>query len=148
MTHLTEHFTLEEMTLSQTAAREGINNTPDTNSLIQLCRLCAMLEFVRAALKNKAMFISSGYRCPALNSAVGGSSSSQHMTGQAVDFICPDFGTPYDVCKAIMAEPKIKFDQLIWEYEDWIHFSVPAIGVAPRMQALTINSSGTHNGIA
>jgi hypothetical protein len=145
---LTPHFTLEEMIVSQTASREGINNSPTDEALINLRRVCEMLEAVRHILGGKPVLISSGYRCPELNAACGGSSNSEHMTGCAADFTCPGFGSPHDVCKKIMSDPRIKYNQLIWEYGDWIHMSVPAIGVQAKMEELTINNSGTFNGIA
>jgi hypothetical protein len=146
MTQLTTHFTLEEMTYSQTASRYGINNTPPPDIVTELTRTCEMLERVRTTLGGQPIMITSGYRCPELNKACGGSSTSQHMTGQAVDFYVPAFGTPKQVCDAIMAaDPPIPYDQLIWEYGDWVHMSQAP---APRMMAMTIDSSGTKQGIA
>lgn len=145
MTKLTEHFTLEEMTYSQTASRCGINNTPPPDIVAQLTKTCEMLEHVRTALGGHPIMITSGYRCPELNKACGGSNTSQHMTGQAVDFYVPAFGTPKQVCDAIMkAVPSILYDQLIWEYGDWVHMSQAP---DPRMMAMTIDNSGTTMGI-
>lgn len=144
MTNLTEHFTLEEMTYSQTASRCGIDNTPPPGIVEELTLTCEMLERVREALGDCSILVTSGYRCPELNAACGGSSTSQHMFGQAADFYAPDFGTPKEVCEAIMAAGII-YDQLIWEYGDWVHMSQSA---EPRMMALTINEYGTTTGIA
>jgi zinc D-Ala-D-Ala carboxypeptidase len=146
MTQLTEHFTLEEMTYSQTASRYGIDNTPPPNIVEELTRTCEMLELVRTVLGGYPIMITSGYRCPELNAACGGSSTSQHMYGQAVDFYVPSYGTPKQVCDAIMAaDPPIIYDQLIWEYGDWVHMSQSD---DPRMMAMTINEYGTTMGIA
>jgi zinc D-Ala-D-Ala carboxypeptidase len=144
MTNLTANFTLEEMTYSQTASRCGIDNTPPPDIVEELTITCEMLEQVRTALGDCPIIITSGYRCPELNAVCGGSSSSQHMLGQAVDFYAPSFGTPKQVCEAVMAAGII-YDQLIWEYGDWVHMSQSG---APRMMAMTINDNGTTMGIA
>lgn len=144
---LSQHFSLEEMTLSQTACREGLNNTPDEAALHNLYDLCAVLEKVRSLLSDNAILISSGYRSPEVNAACGGSSTSAHMYGLAADFTCPAFGTPYDIC--VKLEPymnEFNIDQLIHEYEGWVHLGLTD-GDA-RCMALTINNSGTTTGFA
>lgn len=151
MTHLTPNFTLEEFTISETAARKGINNVPPVGSpeRANLKRTAEVMEEVRAILHHKPILISSGYRAPAVNAAVGGSKSSVHMSGLACDFICPDFGTPRMICKAL--EPhmgQLGIDQLIMEYEPggWVHLGLSA--GAPRHQCLTIDVKGTRTGFA
>lgn len=132
------------MTASQTAARLGINNTPtDPVILANLKKTAEMLEQVRTLLGNRPIIISSGYRCLALNTAIGSQPTSAHVQGQAADFTCPGFGSPYDVCQAIMAS-NIKFDQLIYEFASWTHIAWSA---TQRMQLLTIDNSGTRWGI-
>lgn len=84
--------------------------------------LAATLERVRGLLGNNSIRISSGYRCLALNRAIGSGDLSAHIHGYAADFTCPGFGTPKEVAKKI-AESPIKFDQLIYEGE-WVHLSV------------------------
>ena len=111
---LSEHFTLEEMTFSQTASREGIDNTPDKEALNYLHDLAAALEQVRTLLGNQSILISSGYRCPELNAAVGGSTTSAHMVGMAADLTSPPL-TPLEICRMIEASP-LTFDQLIYEF--------------------------------
>lgn len=146
-TYLSPHFTLEEFVFSQTASRCGMDNTPTGAERDNLDLTAHRMEAVRKILGSNPILISSGYRSPEVNQACGGSDTSAHMSGLAVDFICPDFGSPYEVCKAI--EPyigQLKIDQLIYEYEDWIHIGWTD-GV-PREQAMTINDSGTYNGIA
>jgi hypothetical protein len=140
---LTDHFTLEEFTISQTAAREGINNTPDAAALRNLRALAATLERVRSRLGNKPVSISSGYRCPALNSAVGGSKTSAHMQGLAADFIVPSYGTVLQTARAV-AEAGIDFDQVIYEYGRWVHLGLPAPGKAGRRELLSIGSKGKY----
>ena len=76
----------------------GIDNTPPPEIVENLKRLAAGLETVRALL-GAPLEISSGYRCAALNEAVGGSGASQHLLGLAVDFACPGFGTPLEVAR-------------------------------------------------
>ena len=82
---LSDHFYLSEFTRSQTASRKGIDNTPtaeDTRNMKMLCQ--KILEPLRK-LYGKPIYISSGFRCSELNFAIGGSSNSQHMSGEAAD---------------------------------------------------------------
>jgi zinc D-Ala-D-Ala carboxypeptidase len=149
MTQLTPHFTLEEFTDSQTAARKGIKNIPPENSQerknIQLT--AETMELVRTILDDKPILISSGYRSPQVNAAVGGSKSSAHMSGLAVDFSCPGFGTPKAICHKLHHHMKeLGIDQLIHEYDTWVHLGLSAN--APRHMAMTIDSKGTRNGFA
>jgi hypothetical protein len=146
---LTEHFTLEEMTASQTASRMGINNVPSEGSQERknLQRTAELMEKVRIILGEKPVLISSGYRCPQVNAACGGSSISAHMSGLAVDFTCPGFGTPRDICHKLQPSmAALGIDQLIYEYGDWVHLGLSA--GEPRHMAMTIDNSGTHTGIA
>ena len=121
MTKLSEHFPLEELTFSATAQRKQIDNKPPAEVLENMKRLAAGLEEVRAALGNKPMRINSGYRSPKLNRAVGGARLSAHMAGYAADFVCPDFGSPLKIVKALAATG-IQFDKLIQE-GTWVHIS-------------------------
>jgi len=119
---LSEHFTLREFTVSQTATRLGLVNgtTPeDIEKLIDLCN--NVLEPIRAHFG--PVTISSGYRSPELNRAIGGSTNSQHCKGEAADIIVPAY-TPYDVCKWIELSG-LEFDQLIYEGR-WTHISYNA----------------------
>jgi zinc D-Ala-D-Ala carboxypeptidase len=149
MSKLTEHFTLQEFTDSQTAARKSINNVPPVGSPERknLLRTAEVMEKVRTLLGDKPILISSGYRGPSLNAAVGGSKNSAHMSGLAIDFSCPSFGTPRAICKKI--EPHMEelgVDQLIHEFETWVHLGLT--GGAPRHMALTIDAKGTRHGFA
>lgn len=147
MTQLTPNFTLEEMTDSQTAARQGIPNVPPIGSpeRANLTRTAEVMEQVRTFLGDKPILISSGYRSPQVNAAVGGSKSSAHMSGLAVDFSCPGFGTPLAICKHLHSHMKaLGIDQLIHEYDTWVHLGLTA--GAPRHMAMTIDSKGTRNG--
>lgn len=135
---LTEHFTLEELYSSHTAVRLGINNAPSTDLYPNLLRLAGGLERVRNLVG--PVIVSSGYRSPKLNAAVGGEKNSQHLSGLAADIVCPYFGKPRQVAQFLVSRAEeIKFDQLILEYPDsstggWVHIS---FDVAPRMDVLT-----------
>jgi zinc D-Ala-D-Ala carboxypeptidase len=149
MTQLTPHFTLEEFTDSQTAARKGIHNIPPENSQERknIQRTAETMEQVRTILGDKPILISSGYRSPQVNAAVGGSKSSAHMSGLAVDFSCPGFGTPKAICHKLHPHMKeLGIDQLIHEYDTWVHLGLSAS--APRHMAMTIDNKGTRNGFA
>lgn len=119
-TRLSRHFTLEELIFSQTASRKGIDNTPSLEVVAHLTRLAYCMEQVRALLGGPVR-ISSGYRSPALNSIVSKAKDSAHMSGYAADFVCPSFGSPLEIVKAIAASG-INFDQCIQE-GTWVHIS-------------------------
>ena len=142
MTQLTPHFSLDELTRSDTAVRLGIDNTPSPEIVANLQMLAYGLEKVRflLGLLNRRIIISSGYRCSALNKALHGAENSAHMYGYAADFICPDFGTPLDIVKKI-ADSDIKFDQIIQE-GTWVHISFDP---KMRRQVLTAHF---NNGVA
>jgi zinc D-Ala-D-Ala carboxypeptidase len=140
---LSENFSLEELTASETAARKGIDNTPSEEVIDNLKRLAAALQEVRALLNHRAILISSGYRSPELNQAVGGSATSDHCKGLAADFICPSYGTPNDIVRAIAASG-LSFKQVIREFDKWVHLSIPEEGQEPRKQALIIDREGTR----
>lgn len=145
---LSPHFSLDELTVSEMAARKGWDNTPPPGALANLRALADMLERIREELGAPAIIITSGYRSPLVNAAVGGCAGSQHLLGCAADYICPRFGTPLQVAKAI-AESGIPFDQLIHEYGRWVHVSVPPVNSRrkPRGMALTIDRLGTRPGL-
>ena len=137
---LSEHFSLEELVASETAARTGIDNTPSPQLMPNLRALAQGLEQVRTALGGLPIHINSGFRCAALNSAVGGAKSSMHMRGLAADILCPQFGTPLEVCRAIVAAG-IVTDQIIHEFGKWCHIAVASPGTQARRQLLTIASA-------
>ena len=149
MTKLTTHFSLEEFTDSQTAARRGIDNMPADRSdeMKNLQRTAKTMEKVRNVLNNEPILISSGYRNQWLNSAIGGAKNSAHTHGLAADFTCPGFGTPLEICKELEPHMKeLQIDQLIHEYKTWVHLGLR--DGAPRHEALTIDTSGTRLGFA
>ena len=138
MVTLSKNFTLQEYIKSQTALRQGIDNTPSDEHLASAKKL---FEMVVQPVRDHfgVTVINSGYRGPALNAAVGGSATSQHCRGEAVDIECP--GTPnYDV--ALWIEQNLDFDQLILEFytpgipdSGWVHVSYKSEG--NRKQSLT-----------
>lgn len=129
---LSRNFFLSELLASSVAVRLGIPNTPTASDLGNIRNFLAPgLQSVRDLL-DVPMVVSSGYRGQALNAAVGGSKTSQHMVGLAADFTAPGFGTPLQVCRAIVAAG-LAFDQIIMEGA-WVHISFSA---KPRRQVLT-----------
>ena len=138
MIYLSPHFTLEELTHSQTAARLGLDNDPGPDVLAALKRTALGLEAVRVRLGGAPILISSGYRSPAVNRAVGGALASQHIRGEAVDFVCPRFGDPRQIVDAL-ADSDVPYDQLILEVSSWVHISFAA---HPRHLAMVIDRAG------
>lgn len=144
---LSPHFSLHELTSSATAVRYGIDNTPNGAQTANLVLLCQkVLEPIRVKY-GKPVVVSSGFRCPALNRKVGGSSTSQHVSGQAADIhsvsdTLADNKALYD----LIVRSGIVFDQLIYEYgnsagPDWIHVSFSSKG--NRRQKLRATKSGS-----
>lgn len=82
---LTPHFSLHELTHSQTAEANGVPNDPDPATITELKLLAERVEELRAAYGNKSLFVINAYRSPALNTLVGGAKNSAHMQGQAMD---------------------------------------------------------------
>ena len=132
---LTEHFSLEEMVASDIAVRHSINNNPSGDIVVNLRRLAEFLEKVRLLL-NKPIHINSAYRSPEVNNLLGSKPTSQHCVGCAAD-IRVDGMTPDEIVRTIK-DGSIVFDQLIYEFDTWIHISRPAIGEQPRASKLMI----------
>ena len=136
---VSKNFTLNEFTKSQTATRRGLDNTPKGEHLEAAQQL---FQHIVQPVRDKfgVTVINSGYRGPALNEAVGGSSRSQHCKGQAVDIECPGHSN-YAVAKFI--EDNLNYDQLILEFytpgipdSGWVHVSYNNKG-DQRKQSLT-----------
>ena len=151
MIQLSPHFALNEFTDSATAAERGIDNAPDSNALANLKSLAWILEQVREVLGHPIK-ITSGYRSAALNAAVGGQKMSAHQDGLAADIVCPEYGSPPEVCRAI-ERSGILFDQVISEHGGregqvhWCHFAVGYRGIGGRRECLTIDKNGTRMGL-
>ena len=137
---LSPHFSLEELTHSNTAARLNIDNTPTVEVIDNLTFLAKELENVRTLLSNP-MLISSGFRCYALNDFLGSKRTSSHTKGLAVDFISPSYGNPRSIVSAIV-KADINYDQVILEYDRWVHLSFHP--TKPRKQALIIDRKGVR----
>ncbi len=129
------HFRLSEFLRSDTAVRQGLDNTPKAVDLANIRNVLAPgMQRVRDSL-GLPVLITSGYRSAEVNAAIGGSKSSQHSQGLAADFISPAFGTPRQVVQYLMERSgEIRFDQLIFE-GSWVHISF--VAGAPRSQVLT-----------
>lgn len=144
MTQLTEHFTVEELTASPTAKRLGLSNNPTPEHLENMKYVCEkILEPVRAHF-GKAVKINSSYRAPAVNKAVGGSKTSQHVNGQAVDYEIE--GIDNKVVADWVAD-NLEFDQVILEFytkgdknSGWVHTSIKKEG-GNRKQRLIASKS-------
>lgn len=135
---MSEHFSIEEVCYSEVALRRGIENTPKRLDVYDsLVFTMANMEVVRLLLDSNPIHISSGYRSEKLNTAVGGSQSSQHMKGEAVDFTCSGYGSPAKICETLVSSG-ISYDQLILE-GNWVHISF--VQSNPRRQELTANFS-------
>lgn len=122
---LSANFTQAEMVLSRTANRRGINNTPDAAAVAALRALAVnVLQPVRDHF-GKPVVVTSGYRSPALNRAIGGSATSQHVQGEAADFTVAGVSNLV-VARWIVAN--LPFDQLIYEFGEsgWLHVSYRA----------------------
>lgn len=133
---LTRHFSLEEFTFSETAARRTIDNTLPPELLPAALYTLTCMEVVRVILDNRAIKVTSGYRGFALDEAIKGykpKKVSQHSRAEAVDFVCPGYGTPWQVCHRLV-RAGLHFDQLIYE-GTWVHISFTR--VEPRRQVLT-----------
>lgn len=161
----TENFSLEELCVSDTAVRLGIDNTPHASALVNLSTLAEGLERVRRVLGHP-MRILSGYRCEELERALtakdfaawchrhGKITDSEsdtaaawreyyarkaHPQGWAGDFICPAFGTPVEIVQ-VLRKSGIAFDQLI-EEGSWVHVSFD-----PRMRGQVLAATFARDG--
>ena len=147
MTQLSPNFWLNEFVDSETALAQGIDNTPSAMVLDNLTKLAWTLEAVRVYLGHSAIVISSGYRSPALNKAVGGVGNSDHMYGRAADIKVPGFGSPREVCLALAPVlDNLTLGQVIHEYGMWTHVSTKRPDNDIN-RVLTIDAYGTRPGI-
>jgi zinc D-Ala-D-Ala carboxypeptidase len=143
--NLSTHFTLSELTNSDWAERNNVDNTPPQDVIVNLKLIAEKLEEVRTLLDHP-IIISSGYRNSKVNKAIGGKPTSKHIQGLAADIKSP-YGTPEQVCRAI-AESGITFGKCILEFYNpvtgggWVH-----IQIGTERKILTINQHGTFSGI-
>jgi hypothetical protein len=146
VSHLSEHFTLAEAVLSQEADRRDIDNShPDPQIITTASKTAVKLEKVRLILDSKPIGINSWIRSLLLNRALGSKDSSQHVLGEAVDFICPTFGTPFEICKRLVENKLlVGFDQLILEHS-WVHISWKSIpNATQRGEVLSLLQGGGY----
>lgn len=144
---ITRHFSLKELTESPTAKKLGIENVPTPEHLANMKHVCeTILEKVRSHF-GKPVQVNSSYRCPELNKAIGGSTTSQHVNGEAVDFEVP--GISNKVVADYVSE-HLDFDQVILEFfkpeegvnSGWVHASSRKNG-GNRKQKLVALKDGT-----
>jgi len=144
--NLSPHFTLAEFTRSERAERLGLDNSIPNNLMSNANRMAMLMEQVRSILGNKIIVVNSMYRSPAVNKAVGGSRTSYHLKALACDFVCPSFGSPYDIAFRLHLDTKLIYDQLIYE-GTWVHWGLNELDKKPRMQVLTMRKGKYYNGI-
>lgn len=131
---LSENLLLSEVTKSQTASRRGIANTPHGEHLDNLIHLAETIFQPLRTHFAKPIFISSGYRSPELNKAIGGSVTSQHCKGEAIDIDNDATDDPSNKEIFDWIKQNLEFDQLINEFPDkdgnpaWVHVSVKKNG--------------------
>lgn len=141
---ISQNFYMSELIQSSVALRLGIDNTPTPEYQKNLIEATKKLWQPARTLLDKPMLISSGYRSQSLNEAVGGSDSSAHSIGFAIDFTAPSFGDTRKIAEFLAKELKrkgIKFDQIILEFPEspssWIHLGYKSQKGEQRGQLLT-----------
>lgn len=141
---LSNNFSLAEAVVSEKAERAGFSNTPSSLIIETMYKTAIGMERIRAILDNKPLHVNSWFRCLRLNRLLGSKDSSQHITGEAVDFIAPLFGDPLKVCKQIILNADlVRFDQLILEHT-WVHVSFAISTGLPRKQVLSLLENGSY----
>lgn len=146
---LSPHFTLAEMTASNTARLRGIDNTPAQELMPRLMLTAEMLERIRSTL-GVPVIVTSAYRSRQLNAAVGGVTSSDHTQGHAADIVAPGFGTAYQVAKTLSPLLNtLRIGQIILEGikgKQWVHVSTRVPEKASN-RIITITDAGVQLGI-
>lgn len=146
---ISKHLSLAEVSRSETAKRKGINNTPSGEHLENFKKLAEnIFEPIREHF-GVPIHISSGYRSKELNAAIGGASSSQHCSGEAIDIDMDGSANGIsnkDVFDYIKAH--LNFDQLIWEFgndsnPDWVHVSYESTGKQRKQILKAVKSGGS-----
>jgi len=135
--NLSKNLELFEMTRSETAKRKGVSNQPTPEHIENMIILANKIFQPIREHFNVPIYISSGYRSAALNKKIGGSKSSQHLTGEAIDIDMDGHPHVTNVEVFNFIRENLNFDQLIWEYgnittPDWIHVSYRTTGVNRR----------------
>lgn len=140
---LSTHFTLEELIASDTAARFGLDNTPNAEVVENLKRLCTLILEPLRDLVHAPVHINSGYRALEVNRKVGSKDTSQHVKGCAADVKVQGV-TPDELIKVIIGAG-LPYEQVIREFDRWVHVSVPNNPYTlPKRQELIIDHAGTR----
>jgi predicted DNA binding CopG/RHH family protein len=140
MTHLSPHFTLAELTVTD---HREFDNSPTQEEISNLQRLAQLLEQVKEAIGGKPVMINSAFRCKQVNDAVGSKDTSQHRHGCAADLRVPGM-TPDQVVRAVIAAG-LPYQQLIREFDRWTHISITnEENAEPKRQVLIIDKTGTR----
>ena len=135
---MSDHFGLPEFLHSDTALQQNIENHPSWEIVEALGRLADVLEEIRALLDAAPIEVTSGFRCPALNAAVGGVGDSAHLYGCACDFVAPEFGDITAIIEAVQPHMVILgIDQLIHE-GDWVHLGLAVPPAPPRYECFHV----------
>ena len=143
---MTPHFTLSEFTASDTAARLGIDNDLPDELRENALKTLEMMERIRYHI-DAPISITSGYRCEALNRAIGSKPGSDHTLAFAVDFKAPKAGTPFAIAASLAPVIKIiGIGQLILEFGTWVHVST-RIPDKVINRIITIDKTGVRAGI-
>lgn len=145
---LSEHLDLSEVTRSDSAKRKGISNEPTPEHLENFKKLAEnIFEPIRKHF-GVPIHLSSGYRSKALNAAIGGSATSQHCTGEAIDIDMD--GSANGVTNKMVFDyikANLNFDQLIWEFgtkdaPDWVHVSFESTGKQRKQVLRAVKAGG------
>lgn len=141
---VSDYFSSEELIHSDTAARLGISNEPTFEVACTAILAAKYMDVVRRILGSPVL-INSWIRTLVLNRALKSADSSQHLKGEAIDFRCPDAGSPMQIAtKLALTKTDVPFDQLILEYS-WVHISFAITpGRKPRGDVLTLTKSGAY----
>lgn len=132
---LSRNFNLDEFVLSQEAVRRGIPNVPGPHDIANIDRLVGeILQPLRDKL-GRPIVVTSGYRSPDLNTAIGGAENSAHMEGRAADIHVPGMSAKALAKKIV--ELNLPFDQVINEFGRWVHVGIARSGVTPRREQLS-----------
>lgn len=144
MTQITQHFKWAETQVTST----GLPNLPATIAHeVAILNTATNMEIVRAILNRLPINVNSWYRSPEVNKAVGGVDSSEHSLGQAVDFTCPRFGSPFQICVELSKYANIlNYNQLIYE-GTWVHISFPPDGQRGKRELLTMKKGKYYQGL-
>ena len=143
---MTPHFSLEEFTASDTAARLGIDNRIPDELRENALKTLQMMERIRFHI-DAPITITSGYRCEALNKAVGSKSGSDHTLAFACDFKAPKAGTPFEIAKDLASVIDVLgIGQIILEFGTWVHVSL-ARPEKTINRIITIDKTGVRAGI-